>query len=347
MPFTLSHAAAVLPLMRRTGTARGPLFASALIAGSFAPDLTYYADTVVPGAMLFGDVTHAPVGVVTVDVLVTALLVGAWLLVREPLVALLPRSWQGPAHAVARGRRHRIRGAGELAVAAGWFVLSAVIGATSHVVWDAFTHPGRWGTRLVPGLDQVVGGFPLSTYLQYGTSAPALLALGWFLWTALRDAGARGTGTPGTGAARRGGQGRDGAARAGAGRGKGIGTGKGIETGTGTGAGTGTWTGGAPAAVPVLTVRDRVAAAALLAVCVLAGVVHRTLRAHAVYGDTATWFDYVPTVLFGAGAGLLLGLPLYAVAVRLVRRGSRTGPDRPAPVRPAGRADMAEQTSER
>ncbi|WP_268838239.1 DUF4184 family protein [Streptomyces sioyaensis] len=32
MPFTLSHAAAVLPAVRRTGAARGPLVASALVA---------------------------------------------------------------------------------------------------------------------------------------------------------------------------------------------------------------------------------------------------------------------------------------------------------------------------
>ena len=49
MPFTLSHAAAVLPGIRRDGTARGPLLASALVAGSFAPDMTYFADTAVPG----------------------------------------------------------------------------------------------------------------------------------------------------------------------------------------------------------------------------------------------------------------------------------------------------------
>lgn len=54
MPFTLSHAAAVLPGIRRNGTARGPLFASALVAGSFAPDMTYFAASVRPEAMELG-----------------------------------------------------------------------------------------------------------------------------------------------------------------------------------------------------------------------------------------------------------------------------------------------------
>ncbi|MEU2668307.1 DUF4184 family protein [Streptomyces sp. NPDC007164] len=186
MPFTLSHAAAVLPGMRRDGTARGPLFASALVAGSFAPDMTYYADTAIPGAMEFGQVTHSVWGVFTVDVLITAAVVALWLLLREPLVALLPAGWQGRVHAFVRGRRGA-RGVRE----AGGFVVSAMIGAATHVVWDAFTHHDRWGVRLVPVLDGSVGGFPVFQLVQYGSSAVALAVLARFTASGLRAAGAR------------------------------------------------------------------------------------------------------------------------------------------------------------
>ncbi|MEU9488241.1 DUF4184 family protein [Streptomyces decoyicus] len=312
MPFTLSHAAAVLPAIRRTGAARGPLVASALVAGSFAPDMTYYADSLVPGGMAFGEVTHSLTGVLTVDVLVTVALVGGWLLVREPLTALLPRAWQGPVHTFLRGRPWRPRGLRERASLVGWFLVSAVLGAATHVVWDAFTHPGRWGTRLVPGLDRVVGGLPVYTYVQYGTSALALAAMGAFVWQVLRGRG--GTGGP-----------------------------------TAAGA-------SAPVAVPVLTVRVRLLLTAPLALCVAAGAVHRVLRARAVYGPTAAWLDYLPTVLFGAGAGLVLGLPLYAVAVRLLHRRTRAADAMgglPAPmartapraVSPSGAAAASRNTS--
>lgn len=183
MPFTLSHAAAVLPGLRRDGTARGPLVASALVAGSFSPDMTYFAATAVPDAMFFGDVTHAPLGVVTVDVLITAALVAAWLMVREPLVALLPARWRGRVYGFVRGRPWRGR---PMVPLAGWFALSAVLGATTHVVWDAFTHLDRWGTRAIPFLAEVVAGFPVYLYLQYGGSALALVLLGWFTVRALR-----------------------------------------------------------------------------------------------------------------------------------------------------------------
>ncbi|MGW8364335.1 DUF4184 family protein [Streptomyces wedmorensis] len=186
MPFTLSHAAAVLPGLRRNGTARGPLVASALVAGSFAPDMTYFAATAAPGAMVLGDVTHSPVGIVTADVLITAVLVGLWLTVREPLVALLPARWRGPVYGLVRGRPWRDRHAAALT---GWFFLSAVIGSTTHVVWDSFTHLDRWGTRAIPFLGEIVAGFPVYLYAQYGGSALALGLLGWFTARALRSAG--------------------------------------------------------------------------------------------------------------------------------------------------------------
>ncbi|MEU8570082.1 DUF4184 family protein [Streptomyces pathocidini] len=268
MPFTLSHAAAVLPGIRGDGTGRGPLVASALVAGSFAPDLTYFADSVVPGAMEFGAFTHAPLGVLTVDPLVAALSVGAWLLLREPLLALVPRAWRGRAYGLVRGRPWHGRAVPPLL---GWFWLSAVLGAVTHVVWDAFTHHGRWGTRLLPGLNETVAGLPLSSYAQYGSSALALPALAVFAAAGLRR-------LPRNAAV--------------------------------------------PAAVPVLSRRVRASAVGLLGLCALAGAVHRCVRAYPAIMAVAdpSPLDFVPTALFGAGAGLALGLAVYAAAVRIRRR---------------------------
>ncbi|MFE0037319.1 DUF4184 family protein [Streptomyces sp. NPDC059015] len=185
MPFTLSHAAAVLPGIRRNGAARGPLVASALVAGSFAPDMTYFAASALPSAMWFGEVTHGALGVLTVDVVIAAGLVGLWLMVREPLLALLPRHLQARAHAVVRGGAPRERTRASLAL---WFWVSAATGAATHVVWDAFTHFDRWGTRALPVLAEPLAGFPLYTYTQYGSSIVALVALGWFTASAWKRA---------------------------------------------------------------------------------------------------------------------------------------------------------------
>jgi hypothetical protein len=67
-------------------------------------------------------------------------------------------------------------------------LLSALFGALSHVVIDAFTHGGRWGSDLL-GLDEVLFTAPLrgamtgARVLQYlGHSLGSLIAIGLFLY---------------------------------------------------------------------------------------------------------------------------------------------------------------------
>ncbi|MDX3074330.1 DUF4184 family protein [Streptomyces sp. MI02-7b] len=186
MPFTLSHALAVVPGLRRdrhgTPRGRGPLVAAALVAGSFAPDVPYFAESLVSGVYGYGTFTHAPLGLVTGDPLIAAALAGGWVLLREPLVALLPeRSRDRVAAITGCGDRRRptLRSA-----AAFW--ASAAAGAATHVVWDAFTHHDRWGVRLLPVLDRQLHGTPLHKYAQYGSSAVALAVLAGYAVRALR-----------------------------------------------------------------------------------------------------------------------------------------------------------------
>ncbi|MFG1810879.1 DUF4184 family protein [Streptomyces sp. NPDC049040] len=183
MPFTLSHPAAVLPMLR-DGRPRGPLVASALVAGSLAPDIPYFTDSLVHGTFGFGVFTHSPLGVPTADVAIAAALAAGWhWLLREPLVALLPDRWAAAADAATAptGRNRGVAGAGR-------FALSAAVGAATHVAWDAFTHGGRAGTRLLPVLNRTVLGRPLYYDLQFGSSVLGLGVIGWYAARTLRAA---------------------------------------------------------------------------------------------------------------------------------------------------------------
>ncbi|MFF3611141.1 DUF4184 family protein [Streptomyces sp. NPDC002580] len=277
MPFTLSHAAAVLPAVRGDGSGRGRLIPAILVTGSFAPDLTYYAASALPGAMEFGAFTHAFTGVFTVDVLIAWALASAWLVVREPLVALMPPARQGRTALLLRcgSPREPVRAPVVL-----WWYVSAALGALTHVVWDAFTHHDRWGTRLLPVLGRDVAGSPLYWQVQYGSSAVAAVVIVSFVVLALRR-------TPD----------------------------------------------GPVVGVPVLSAADRWLAGAVIGCCALVGAVQRALRWWAYQGSAAKPWELVPTLCFGGGAGLVLGLGAYAVAVRVWR---------PAPVRPGPAASRAE-----
>jgi hypothetical protein len=102
---------------------------------------------------------------------------------KRPLIALLPAAVRCRCAAIARPAP------GPSVLAAVRVALAVTIGAATHVVWDAFTHQGRWGTRLVPWLDTAAltvaeHAVPGYKVMQYGSTALGLpllaaLALAW------------------------------------------------------------------------------------------------------------------------------------------------------------------------
>ncbi|MBV6728008.1 DUF4184 family protein [Nocardioides daeguensis] len=159
MPVTLAHPAAVLPL-RGLGL---PL--SALVIGSMTPDLPVLAQTW--GLYTF---SHSLAGIVTLDLALSVVLLAFWdRWGRDALVDTAPAAVRDrlPAHARI-GRR-------------GWLLapLAAVVGSTTHTLWDAFTHQGRWGARHVAWLRDTHGALPGQQWAQFASGILGLLVVGW------------------------------------------------------------------------------------------------------------------------------------------------------------------------
>lgn len=176
MPFTPTHVLAVVPV---AALARAALPFAALAVGSMVPDVPLF----VPFAPGYA-VTHSFPGLFTacLPMGVAGFVVFEWVM-KRPLLALLPEAARRRCGRVARpGPAPSIRSAAAVSAA-------VVLGALTHVVWDAFTHHGRWGTRLLPWLNTTVltlAGWPLRGYklLQFGSAAVGLpllglLALAW------------------------------------------------------------------------------------------------------------------------------------------------------------------------
>jgi hypothetical protein len=174
MPFTLSHTAAVLPASRLLS--RWHVLSAAII-GSMAPDF----EVVLPGwwprwsthslpALLY---FCLPLG-----------LLAYWLtqwLIKPAVTEVLPppqRAWLRANHPMADVRDPRVWLAAAVAV---------LFGALTHLAWDAFTHEGARGVRMLPVLRDYgpdVVGHPLRLYrwLQYGSSVVGLAVVLVALW---------------------------------------------------------------------------------------------------------------------------------------------------------------------
>lgn len=168
MPITPAHAAAAWPLHR--AAKRLPL--AALVVGTFAPDLEY-----VLRLRPVGKFGHSPVGLVLFCIPVTLLVFWGWrALVRPALAPLLPTGIAARLMAPEPGRATDVV---PLAIVA------ALVGATTHVFWDGFTHGPGWGVALFPALDEASPVFDLRWWSlsQYVSSVVGTLVIA--LWAAL------------------------------------------------------------------------------------------------------------------------------------------------------------------
>ena len=165
MPFTLSHPAAVLPLVR------WGLPPSALGAGAVAPDVPYY---LLPSYR--GWPTHESWAVLCVDLaLGLAVLTCFHVLWKPACVALAPSRLRGalvlPALGCAGPRREGRRGWGLL-------VAAVLAGAATHVAWDAFTHAdGQVAGRVEVLREPLAGQLPAYRVLQHASTVVGAVVL--------------------------------------------------------------------------------------------------------------------------------------------------------------------------
>lgn len=176
MPFTVTHVAVAVPV---AWLCRWRVPFSALAIGSMVPDISgfypqlldYHATHSVRGVL-----THClPIGLFCYYVYHMSL--------KRPLVDLLPRA----ASDRLRPWTENSINFAPLAMVA--VIICIALGATSHVVWDAFTHRGRWGVEMFPALRNIVMDSeqrPVRWYalIQHGSSIILLppMLLGFIGW---------------------------------------------------------------------------------------------------------------------------------------------------------------------
>jgi len=163
MPFTPSHAVAILPF------ARTPLPAAALVIGSMAPDLQYF----VPIG-LTRSASHSWPGIITIDlpIGIVALLLWVYLL-RGPVLDYSP-AWLRERMRPLAPVRNRLAHAALILVA-------LEIGVLTHLLLDLPTH-GGWLADQWPWMYGSIGPVTILRLLHAGSSVAGAVIIAWWTW---------------------------------------------------------------------------------------------------------------------------------------------------------------------
>jgi hypothetical protein len=180
VPFTISHAAAVLPLGRQL---RRLKLLSAAVIGSMVPDFAVFLPQ-----RLSRYETHSLEALFSFCLPIGLICYWAFQLhIKPATLQLMP------------DRLYDLwRDEGESAPVVSWrqWLLAAIgilFGALTHLIWDAFTHTGGRGVALLSMFEDVefdIFGMQMSWYraAQHVSSVIALLFVMFFLWRTIANA---------------------------------------------------------------------------------------------------------------------------------------------------------------
>ena len=170
MPFTLAHPIAAAPIWL---CSKKRLDLPSLLVGSMIPDLEYFL-----ALQPTRTIGHTLLGVLIqgLPCSIVLLLVTRYVLMR-PFLALLPQQL-AQRFPTLRGY-FPLQGKHLFNV-----VVSVVIGAASHLVWDDFTHGDGWFVAHSKLLQSQLGSMPIYQLLQHGSGVIGVFTL--LLWLSRR-----------------------------------------------------------------------------------------------------------------------------------------------------------------
>jgi Domain of unknown function (DUF4184) len=145
---------------------------AALVIGSMVPDLPYYVPSPVSAA-----VTHTAAGA-WFDLVVGVIAFAWWQVALAPVARSI-----APIGLRSRLKTHRPLGSFRAVQEGILVIVSLGVGIVTHIVWDEFTHRGRWGARHIDWLATSHSGLGGYEWAQY---ASGLLGIAVLLVSSMR-----------------------------------------------------------------------------------------------------------------------------------------------------------------
>lgn len=158
MPFTFSHPAIVLPFKRWFST-------TGLIVGSMSPDIEYFAKMRIENHH-----GHSLLGIFYFDLPISILVCFVFHdIIRDKLIINLPAFLNSRFNYLIDFNWNKFALQNWLKV-----IISVIIGAYSHLLWDAFTHDTGFFVEQIPLLQEKVKlcsfYIPIFKFLQHGST---------------------------------------------------------------------------------------------------------------------------------------------------------------------------------
>ncbi|HQF48464.1 MAG TPA: DUF4184 family protein [Flavobacterium alvei] len=167
MPFTFSHPAIVLPLLRNKN-----LSATGLIIGSMSPDFEYFIRMKVES-----NISHTFLGLLFFDLpigFLVALLFHQ--IIKRNLIENLPTFLQNRLATLKN-----MKWVDYLKMNLFYVLISILIGTISHILWDAFTHESGWFVQKMPFLSHQINNISLYKILQHLSSLIGMLFIFYYV----------------------------------------------------------------------------------------------------------------------------------------------------------------------
>lgn len=173
MPFTFSHPAIVLPAVLLP---RGWYSLTGLVAGSMVPDFEYFLRMSV-----YSKHSHTVNGLILFNLPLAIVLCFVFhLVVRDPLIKNLPNFLH--RRLIAFNTFDWIT-----AWKSKWpvIIVSILLGASSHLLWDAFTHQTGFFVKRWPAMNHMLSlgniSLPLFKFAQHGSTIAGAMLIILFL----------------------------------------------------------------------------------------------------------------------------------------------------------------------
>ncbi|MDF2988005.1 MAG: hypothetical protein K0R50_3515 [Eubacterium sp.] len=174
MPFTFAHPAAVLPIKKA-----GPVWldTTALVLGSMAPDFEYFIRFKAQGV-----IGHTLPGFILLNLPLVLLLAFLWhYIIKTTFIPSLAKPLQRIFISLGNSKFNISSFSGFLA-----FVLSALTGMATHVLWDSFTHIDGYFVGKIPFLSYCISIYsleiPVYKVLQHGSTLAGLFIIILYLY---------------------------------------------------------------------------------------------------------------------------------------------------------------------